>query len=441
MGRADDARLFIMHEKDKAMIEIELEPFPGKDTHIFRRVIDRSKGSENGRGRAASTFFINNEKASVNDVRALVTNQYSIATDNLCTFLPQDRVGNFSAFTSQGLLLETERSLANDQNLYHSHQKLIELEAKLHDGSNEVETLQSRVKQLQEENERLEREKQRMEERERALEAAQLYHKKLLWLRFDEARDAAVELKDQRTQARDKVNEAQKHVKPLEERHGLLVSRKQQAEDRYNVQDKNFKTIEKNMMKQFEKHDKHDEVLEELLVEINSLQANKEKRRLEVESARKRLQNLELTLNDLPAMADVNKTYEEAIRVRRACMPEFEKAKRALTTHQQQLRELDDAARRIQDKLGKMNDDKARRNERIFRLEPNLRKISDWLEQNRDQFRRPVWGPIVCEVTTKSQNAAAFLEQHVSKSVFKSFVVECREDFDLLYRKVRQELK
>ncbi len=441
LGRADDARLFIMHEKEKAVVEIELQPFPNQKTHVIRRVIDGAKGSEKGKGRGASTFFVNDEKTSANDVRTLVSEKYSIAIDNLCTFLPQDRVGSFSAFSSQDLLVETEKSLAHDQRLFRTHQELIQLEAKVHDGSNEVDTLQSRLKQLLEENERLEREKQRMEERERALEQAKLYRMKLLWLRFDEARDIAVALKEKRTQARDKLNASQLHIKPLEERHGLLVSRKQQAEDRYSVQDKNFKSIDKNMMKQLEKHEKHDEKIEDLLVQINSLQGNKERRVQEVEAARKRVESLETTLEGLMSKDEVNEAYEEAVRVKRACMPEFDKAKRELTSHQNQLRELDESARRIQEKLGKMNDDKARRNERIFHAEPNLRKISDWLNGNRDRFRRQVWGPVVCEVTTKSQNAAAFLEQHAAKSVFKSFVVECKEDFDLLYRLVRHELK
>jgi hypothetical protein len=57
LGCADDAQLFIMHAKKKAVVEIELEPLIGEETHVFRRVIDCCKGSEKGRGRGASTLF------------------------------------------------------------------------------------------------------------------------------------------------------------------------------------------------------------------------------------------------------------------------------------------------------------------------------------------------------------------------------------------------
>ena len=50
LGRADDARLFIKHEKDEATVEIELAPLEGKPVHVFKRVIDRAKGSESGKG-------------------------------------------------------------------------------------------------------------------------------------------------------------------------------------------------------------------------------------------------------------------------------------------------------------------------------------------------------------------------------------------------------
>ena len=105
LGRADDLRAFIMHGKDKAEIEIELEPHEGKETHILRRIIDRHKGSEKGRGRGASTLYINDEKSNVQAVRELASSTYNIQIDNLCTFLPQDKVGSFSGFTDQDRLL------------------------------------------------------------------------------------------------------------------------------------------------------------------------------------------------------------------------------------------------------------------------------------------------------------------------------------------------
>ena len=92
LGRADDARAFIMHEKDEALIELTLAPKKGGETHTIVRKIERHKGSERGNGRGASTFYINKKIAKHKEVNELIKETYNITIDNLCTFLPQVRL-------------------------------------------------------------------------------------------------------------------------------------------------------------------------------------------------------------------------------------------------------------------------------------------------------------------------------------------------------------
>merc|ERR1711933_637414 len=93
-------------------------------------------------------------------------------------------------------------------------------------------------------------------------------------------------------------------------------------------------------------------------------------------------------------------------------------------------------------KLSRLMDEKKRRKERIFQQDFNLRKIHQWLEasSNRSIFRREIWGSIACEISPKSQNAAAFIEQHVPNSALRSFVVEDLDDQRKLYNEVRVKL-
>ena len=89
LGRADDARAFIMHEQDEAVVELTLAPLPGGETHTIVRKIERHKGSEKGNGRGASTFYINKKLKKHKEVNELIKETYNITIDNLCTFLPQ----------------------------------------------------------------------------------------------------------------------------------------------------------------------------------------------------------------------------------------------------------------------------------------------------------------------------------------------------------------
>ena len=52
----------------------------------------------------------------------------TVIIDNSCTFLPQDKVGNFSGFTDQCRLIETEKTLSKDGHYYKVDQKLIAAE-------------------------------------------------------------------------------------------------------------------------------------------------------------------------------------------------------------------------------------------------------------------------------------------------------------------------
>ena len=69
----------------------------------------------------------------------------------------------------------------------------------------------------------------------------------------------------------------------------------------------------------------------------------------------------------------------------------------------------------------------------------DVKNAFNWIHNNRNLFRKEVIGPIACEVSPKSNNAASYLEQHVPNTTLKSFVVQDKADYDLLYQKVRVE--
>jgi len=62
-------------------------------------------------------------------VKELVEQRLGVQVDNLCTFLPQEKVGQFTQLNPQQLLLETEKALcgANGSPLHKLHEELITL--------------------------------------------------------------------------------------------------------------------------------------------------------------------------------------------------------------------------------------------------------------------------------------------------------------------------
>mmetsp|Transcript_26638 Transcript_26638/g.55195 ORF Transcript_26638/g.55195 Transcript_26638/m.55195 type:complete len:1127 (+) Transcript_26638:256-3636(+) len=437
LGRADDARQFIKHEKDQAIIEIELMPYRNGPVHVIKRVIDRDKGSEHGRGKGASTYFVNNQKVALKAVQELVAERYHIHIDNLCTFLPQDKVGNFSGFDKQALLAETEKSLSGQ--LYDTHQELIKLESEVRSSGCDVQTVEEKLKNLEAENRRLEREKELMEERQSYLERIELLRKKRAWLIFDAKRLEALEVKEERANLKNQLKEAQKQIKPVKEKHAQMEGEVSKIKSRYTSLENKVKKDRKTYEDCETKTQTFQDNIENTLAEFQSIDAHQRRAEREVQAERKRLEEIQAEGASFPPMDEVEDSLRKAQSELRETKSKLDAAKRRAGSVQDKI----DAEKQKEDeasqKLARLNDEKSLRRQRLFGMFQGLKDAFEWIDQNRKMFRRPIHGPIGTEVQPKSALTAAYLEHHVSSNTWRSFVVECPEDYKLLYREVREK--
>ncbi|KAL8278470.1 hypothetical protein RQP46_009160 [Phenoliferia psychrophenolica] len=116
LGRSKELREFVKRETQECQIEIELKGLPGKPNAIIRRFIYMDKDTK-------SRFTLNGVSATAKEVSAKME-ELHVQINNLCTFLPQDRVASFSAMSSPELLVETQKA-AGDSRLSGWHQTLI----------------------------------------------------------------------------------------------------------------------------------------------------------------------------------------------------------------------------------------------------------------------------------------------------------------------------
>ena len=144
----------------------------------------------------------------------------NVKLDNLCTFLPQDKVGNFSGLSMQQLLEETEKTLAP---WYHkTHMDIEEMEAKLAGQQGDTDALLDKLKKMKHENQALERAAELMAEREEALRSIEVLEGKKLWLEFDELRNRYAELSAKKKAIKAKLKDAAHEIAPLQERRDEL---------------------------------------------------------------------------------------------------------------------------------------------------------------------------------------------------------------------------
>lgn len=160
-----------------------------------------------------TSWKLNGKKASEKEVLEFVSS-LNIQLDNLCHFLPQERVAEFAGLSPEKLLLETERTLKSGD-LYISHQNLIELEADYDNAKRQLNDLEERYESLKGEKEDLSRDVERLNqynEKDQELR----YHKFLLpYAIFNDGKERKNILKKQRDEAKLSLDQIDSKIEPI----------------------------------------------------------------------------------------------------------------------------------------------------------------------------------------------------------------------------------
>jgi structural maintenance of chromosomes protein 5 len=106
VGRSDDLRHFIKRGKEQAGCFCEVDLLLKNDTVVtVRRTLNsETKGSK---------WHLNNKATTQKDIKELMGSLH-IDVDNLCTFMPQDRVSQFTQMNPKKLLQSTLECIKTD---------------------------------------------------------------------------------------------------------------------------------------------------------------------------------------------------------------------------------------------------------------------------------------------------------------------------------------
>jgi len=198
LGRASHVGEFVKHGEDSAIIEVELQKRPKERTnHIIRVQINRE---DNGR-----RWWLNGRESNHKAIQEL-TRKLRIQIDNLCQFLPQDKVAEFAGLTPTRLLEETLRAAAPEEvlewqlRLKKLHRDHKEMKIQVETYSDNLKNLESRQQGLQADVDRLhEREaiQRKVEDLRGARTVAEYNDKRLRYTEAKKrAKDARKKLED-----------------------------------------------------------------------------------------------------------------------------------------------------------------------------------------------------------------------------------------------------
>jgi len=433
LGRADSVKEFVRRGQKEGSTEIWIAKEGGGVFKIFRNITSANK----------SEFKINGKPATGADVKKVVSN-YNIQLDNLCQFLPQDKVVEFARLKPDQLLVETEKALG-DAHLYKLHQELIEVRNSFKEDKQTLDTWSSELTKLKDKNKELERDVERFKKREELMEKVHLREQKKPWMEYATARDATLELKD-------RVKAETEHLKVKEQELAQVLQPISEAESRVKKTNDIMKKARKehaevaSLKGELQRgFDDVEKIVEETRNAIIGLAEEAAARQRRIEETRCKLEDAKAAVEQCPEPEaagpeedQLRQQSRDADYRRRTLEEEIKELNEGLTLPMRQLQD-------IKLKIHKMDDQKRQKLHHLEQIAngryKGITKMWEWVQKNPDRFRGKVWGPIVTETSATDSQMAAFLEMQVSLKTWAFFVTEHREDQQVLMDECDRQLR
>jgi chromosome segregation ATPase len=438
LGRAKDISDFVKHGAKRAIIEIELARNPKKQRNnpvIMTRIQKDGNKVE---------YWIDGKKENKKRVMDLARS-YSIQVDNLCQFLPQDRVVEFAALSPVELLAQTQRAAAPEQ--------MTEWHQQLKDMRKEQKISEDAQSRLTEDLQRLEN-RQRMQQGdvERLRERSELQERLAAYVKFRPFPAYKV-AKQRHTEAKQRKKEAEREYKSLErqmEPNLRAVNAKQEylsSVDKIVARKKrlvdNMDTTSKQALSALEDTAS---AIERINKELEAGKTGIKKTKQTIPEHQRNINDIKTAMKNPPAPVDTAAINEE-IRGKTRQMREIEEKvtelREQIGTLNQQGRQRKTIVQEAENEKTQLQSQAGQQASKLANASRNgdAAKAWKWIQANKDQFKGEVFGPPILECSIKDSRLAAAAETMITQSELLAFSVTCKEDFTTLQNQLYSRMK
>jgi DNA repair ATPase RecN len=429
LGRAKDLSEYVKHGCESAEIEIELKADPArrmKDNPIIRHVIKR-EGNK-------STWQLDGKNTTHKEIWNFVK-AFNIQIDNLCQFLPQDRVADFAKMTSIEKLEETQKAAARPEMAqWHNELKILGAERSKHITNQEQS--KTHLEQLQKRQDAQRADVERMTERKNLLDKLNVLEKCRPGLEYLAAKKEHDDVKGLKRSAENELRELRTQVEPAmlgvqakeaysEEMKGFVESRKRTVDlaDARAKQSKAAIDEFKGLIEQCEAQEQ---------AEKDSFNKSKEKVvdvRRQLTVLRNRVNNegpIEFNAAEFNERArakqtEINESTNRATDIKSA-MQELKVRKTPLTQQRQE----------INQKIISLKSQSGQQMAKLEGISRDTHRAWNWIKNNQNRFKEPILGPPMVECSVKDKRYAAAIESKMSKGDWCTFTATSKEDWNTL---------
>ncbi|EKV10025.1 Structural maintenance of chromosome complex subunit SmcA [Penicillium digitatum] len=434
LGRAKDLGEFVKHGAREAMIEIELcgPPKVGQNPVIQRNI--KRDGNK-------SSFTLDGSPASKSDVLKLAQS-FAIQVDNLCQFLPQDKVAEFAALTPVELLHSTQRAAAGpEMTQWHEALKTLRAEQKKLEVQNADD--KELLENMENRQEMQRADVERMRQRAVIKRKIEILERCRPIVEYKEHHNAVEALKITKAEAEREYNRIRAENEPILR----AVNAKEAYIARLNgVKDGRKDSVDKASRVATERGQKIDDFesrIKDLNGQIEAEKKSGQRHKTEAASAQQAINRLRRQQEEEAVEFDPEH-YNETLREKRLKKREIEIKVRESQDRRQPLQDQQQQVqRKIQQaerQLSNLDSASGQQELKLQKASYDTLKAYRWLLENQSKFEKEVFGPPIVTCSITNPKFADAVESLFQKTDFTSFTVQTRNDFRTLQFAINKTL-
>ncbi|KAL4782696.1 P-loop containing nucleoside triphosphate hydrolase protein [Aspergillus varians] len=435
LGRAKDPGEFVKHGCREAIIEIELAGGPKfPQNPIVTRTIKR-EGNK-------STFTLNGRPATMKEVLRLAQS-FAIQVDNLCQFLPQDKVSEFAALTPIELLNSTQRAAAGAEMVeLHEDLKRLRAEQKSLQTNNQVD--KDLLSNLEDRQEMQRADVERVRHRAQIKKQIEVLELVRPIVKYKELHGQFEALRQEKEGCERELEVLEAELEPVmrsvkdKQNYCMQLDAVIKHKERAVEMAERAATVIGKKVEQYEQSGK------DMEAEIEAEKRSAVNYRQEASKITQQINKLNRQLNEDPIEFDAD-WYNERLREKRREIRDFEEKAKELRDRrrplQQNLSDTSDALKQVEQQLRGIDSQAGQQERKLHQASADSHKAYKWLLNNQNRFEKEVFGPPIVTCSIKDPRYGDHVESLLQRTDYTAFTVQTRSDFRTLQRALNGELK
>ncbi|XP_076039219.1 structural maintenance of chromosomes protein 5-like isoform X2 [Oratosquilla oratoria] len=370
--------------------------------------------------------------------------ELNIQVDNLCMFLPQDRVADFAKMNRIQLLENTEKSVVPKD----EGPTLLEQHELLKESGKVLSDLESKIEKLSEELESEKRRNANIEDQVKNNDLKKKIEKEIedlkiryTWYLYCEKRQEKMASKERKAVMEEQWSVLTKKLKPAENRMEKYRGESNSCREKAKKHENEIKELEPLLDRICQNVEDQEDAIKAAEVELAHHRQQEDQRKREIKDMERHLSVIERELAELEPfdedalkekIADLTmqiQNFSQAFTKMRQAMDDDRYQKEALNRktsgHKKELEELEDVKRRRLEALRQQN-------QQVF-------SAVMWLHNNRDKFKGKVYDPMCTVINVLDSGYCKYVEDRISRQDMVAFVCEDKEDMNKFKKFMDQE--